>query len=310
VKGFTRIGAIADGVDAVYTSDETKRRFEILVRQVFIRFKALVMEPSAFTYAERHDNLEAIYKKLEERRDTADVSDLLKELHRIVNEAVRAAKPGDDQAESKLFDLSHIDLAKLQEEFAKKAKRKATVIEDIRQIVERKLAKLVDLANNLDVEQRRAAEEGLSEEELALFDLLKKPEMTKVDREGADPGRSGGLHPRPPLRSPTDAAVHRRRQTSRCEARVRTYLAAKRPSTLRGRPRRASRCGSVADGLTAEDAENATEPRRKGRLFDVTSAFATSPFVLAALLFGLLGIILVTSGLVALLRMRPLRFAL
>jgi hypothetical protein len=42
----------------------------------------------------------------------------------------------------------------------------------------------------------------------------------------------------------------------------------------------------------------------------VTSAFATSPFVLAALLFGLLGIILVTSGLVALLRMRPLRFAL
>lgn len=42
----------------------------------------------------------------------------------------------------------------------------------------------------------------------------------------------------------------------------------------------------------------------------MTSAFATSPFVLAALLFGLLGITLVTSGLVALLRMRPLRFAL
>lgn len=42
----------------------------------------------------------------------------------------------------------------------------------------------------------------------------------------------------------------------------------------------------------------------------MTPAFATSPFVLAALLFGLLGIILVTSGLAALLRMRPLRFAL
>ena len=58
---------------------------------MFIRFKALVMEPSAFTYAERHDNIEAIYKKLEERRDTADVTELLKELHRIVNEAIRAA---------------------------------------------------------------------------------------------------------------------------------------------------------------------------------------------------------------------------
>jgi hypothetical protein len=37
-----------------------------MARQVFIRFKALLMEPSALTYAERHDNIEAIYKKLEE----------------------------------------------------------------------------------------------------------------------------------------------------------------------------------------------------------------------------------------------------
>ena len=52
------------------------------------------MEPTAYAYAERHDNIEAIYKKLEERRDTADVTDLLKELHRIVNEAIRVAEPG------------------------------------------------------------------------------------------------------------------------------------------------------------------------------------------------------------------------
>jgi type I restriction enzyme R subunit len=37
---------------------------------VFIRLKALaMMEPSVFACAERHDNLEAIYKKLEERCD-------------------------------------------------------------------------------------------------------------------------------------------------------------------------------------------------------------------------------------------------
>ena len=77
-KGFTRIAALADAVEAIYTSDEAKRRFEILARQIFIRFKALLMEPSAFVYAERHDNLEAIYKKLTERRDTADVTELLK----------------------------------------------------------------------------------------------------------------------------------------------------------------------------------------------------------------------------------------
>ena len=41
-------------MDALYTSDEAKRRFEIMARQVFMRFKALLMEPSAFRYAERH----------------------------------------------------------------------------------------------------------------------------------------------------------------------------------------------------------------------------------------------------------------
>jgi type I restriction enzyme R subunit len=219
-RGFAKIQAIADGVEAVYTSDESKRRFEILSRVVFTRFKALIMEPAAFTYAERHDNIEAIYKKLEERRDTADVTELLKEMHRIVNEAIRAAAPGDDQKDSKFFDLSQIDLEKLRDEFAKKCKRKATALQDVRQIVEDKLAqmlarnpqrmdyykkysdiiadynrekdrvtieetfaKLVDLANSLDAEQRRAAEEGLSEDELALFDLLTKDSISKADRE-------------------------------------------------------------------------------------------------------------------------------
>ena len=42
----------------------------------------------------------------------------------------------------------------------------------------------MDLANSLSVEQRRAAEEGLSEDQLALFDLLKKKDNRgKTDRE-------------------------------------------------------------------------------------------------------------------------------
>ncbi|QDE90496.1 deoxyribonuclease [Myxococcus xanthus] len=219
-KGFTRIQALADAVDAVYGTDDAKRRFEILARQVFIRFKALIMEPSVFAYAERHDNIEAIYKKLTERRDTADVAAVLKELHRIVNDAIRAQGPGDDQSESKLFDLSQVDLEKLRDEFAKKVKRKASALQDVRELVEKKLAlmlqqnplrmdyyrkyaeivadynrekdrvtiedtfaKLIELAKSLDEEQRRAVEEGLEEEELALFDLLKKENLNKAERE-------------------------------------------------------------------------------------------------------------------------------
>ena len=46
--GFARIKGLKDAVEAVYFSDEAKRRFEILARQVFVRFKALLMELSAF----------------------------------------------------------------------------------------------------------------------------------------------------------------------------------------------------------------------------------------------------------------------
>jgi type I restriction enzyme, R subunit len=219
-KGFTRIRGLAGAVDAVYSSDENKRRFEILARQVFSRFKALLVEPTAYAYAERHDNIEAIYKKLTERRDTADVTELLKELHRIVNAAILTQTVGDDQAEGLTFDLSQVNLQRLRDEFAKKVRRKATVLQDIRDIVEKKLAgmlarnamrmnyqikyeeivaaynqekdrtsieetfrRLIELVNSLDEEEKRAAREGLSEEELAMFDLLQKEGLDKSARE-------------------------------------------------------------------------------------------------------------------------------
>ncbi|GEP45871.1 type I restriction endonuclease subunit R [Brevifollis gellanilyticus] len=219
-KGFTKTGLLADAVNAVYKSKESKQRFEIMARQVFLRFKALIMEEAIHAFAERHDNLEAIYKKLEERRDMSDVTGVLKELHLIVNEAIRAQAPGDDQTEAKTYDLSKIDMEKLRDEFAQKIKHKAIVVEDLRALIERKLAlmmranpqrmdyhrkyseivadynrekdrvtiedtfaRLADLLSSLNEEQRRAAEEGLTEEELAIYDLMKKDKLTKRQRE-------------------------------------------------------------------------------------------------------------------------------
>ena len=237
-KGFTRIEVLRDAAEAIYGgvktnkakpqggdepslgSSESKRRFEILARVVFTRFKSLLMEPSVFVYAERHDNIEAIYKKLSERRDTADVTALLKELHRIVNEAISAEAPGDDHAVGKQYDLSQIDLEKLRDEFAKKVKRKATALQDIFEILEQKLAqmlaanpmrmdyykkyqeiiadynkdkdritieetfaKVMDLISSLDEEQRRTVTEGLSEEQLALFDLIQRGDLSKTVRD-------------------------------------------------------------------------------------------------------------------------------
>jgi type I restriction enzyme, R subunit len=145
---------------------------------------------------------------------------LLKELHKIVNEAIRAYEPGDDHAEGLTIDLSKIDFAKLRDEFAKRVRRKHAALQDIRDVVDAKLAamlaqnplrmdyykkyqeiiadynrekdrvtveetfaRLVELADSLDAEQRRAAEEGLTDQELALFDLLFREKISKADRE-------------------------------------------------------------------------------------------------------------------------------
>jgi type I restriction enzyme R subunit len=229
-RGFERIEALRDAVDALHTSDDAKRRFEIMARHVFTRFKALLMEPSAFAYAERHDNVEAIYKKLYDRRETADVTDVLKALHRIVNEAIRATEAGADHAEGLKVDLSQIDFERLRNEFARRVHRKHAAVQDIRDVIEKKLAQmlarnpmrmdyyrkyqeiiadynrekdratveatfaqLAAFAATLDAEQRRAAEEGLTEDELALFDLLFKDSITKADRERVKQASQGLL---------------------------------------------------------------------------------------------------------------------
>jgi len=218
--GFIKTAALRDAVDALYTTDEAKRRFEIMAREIFSRMKTLILEPSVRPYYIRHDNIEAIYKKLNERRDTADVTEVLKEIHKIVNEAIRTQGAGADQAEGIRVDLSKIDFEKLREEFTKKVQRKHAALRDIRELVEKKLAQMLaqnplrmdyykeyqaiiadynrekeratveetfariaKLVAGMDEEMQRHVREGLSEEELALFDLLSKENISKADRE-------------------------------------------------------------------------------------------------------------------------------
>lgn len=117
-------------------------------------------------------------------------------------------------------DLGRIDFQKLRAEFAGRVHRKQAALQDIRELVERKLqqmlrhnpklmdyyrkyqeiiadynrekdratveqtfAQLLDLAASLDEEERRTVQEGLNPDELALFDLLAKDNLGKAERE-------------------------------------------------------------------------------------------------------------------------------
>jgi type I restriction enzyme R subunit len=148
-----------------------------------------------------------------------DYKGMLKSLR----EALAQYALGDEEeggAEGLTVDLSRIDFAKLRDEFASKVRRKHAALQDIREVVEKKLAQmlarnpmrmnyykryreiiadynrekdrvtveatfaqLVALASSLDIEQRRAADEGLSDAELALFGLLFKDTISTAGRE-------------------------------------------------------------------------------------------------------------------------------
>ena len=218
--GFDRIEALRDATEALKANDEAKRRFEVMARQVFALQKTLIVEPAARAFDERHDDIEAIYRKLQEHRDTTDVIEVLKEIHRIVNEAIRTAQPGDVHVEALTIDLSKLDFDKLREEFKQKVRRKNTALQDIREVIEKKLqqmlarnplrmdyykryaeiiaeynrekdrvmvektfARLAKFAASLDEEGKRAAREGLTEDELAVFDLLYRESISKAERE-------------------------------------------------------------------------------------------------------------------------------
>ena len=210
--GFERNAAIAACKEAVNERDETRKRFEVMCREVFAKFKACINVRGVGTYRKDRAAIGIAYKSLQRDRERADISAILRELQEVVDEAIetrdhRAAEPSES------YDISRIDFDRLKREFAR-SRRKHTIVQDLKQAVERQLRRLLmqnplrtdfhqhyeaivaaynrekdrvtiertfeallDLVQALGEEESRAVREGLNEETLAIFDLLKKPEL-------------------------------------------------------------------------------------------------------------------------------------
>ena len=87
--------------------------------------------------------------------------------------------------------------------------------------VEETFAQLVELAASLDAEQRRAAEEGLTDDELALFDLLFKESISKADRERLKQASKGLLAS---LHDAAQANAQTGRKNSATQAEVKMFI--------------------------------------------------------------------------------------
>jgi type I restriction enzyme R subunit len=214
--GFDRNKAIIDAKEAVNENDESRKRFQIMARAVFSKFKACVNFKPVNAYRQRYQAIKVIYNNLEQDVQKADISDIMRQLQALVSDSIEI-RPETAAAPDKLYDISQIDFEKLRTEFAR-SPRKNTTVQSLKDAIQRKLdqmlrqnplrtdfqkhyeelvagyndekdavtiertfAALLKLVEMLDDEQQRAVREGLDEDTLALFDLLVKPDLDKGD---------------------------------------------------------------------------------------------------------------------------------
>ena len=210
--GFERNAAIVACKEAANGNDESRKRFEVMCREVFKKFKACINVSGINAHRANRDAINIVYKSLQQDREQADISDIIRQLHQVVDEAIEV-RPIWQVEETAIYDISKIDFDRLRKEFERSPKKNTTV-QNLRQVVEQRLQRLLlqnplrtdyqqhyeqivseynrekDRATieqtfealfrfdqQLDEEEHRAVREGLDEESLAIFDLLRKPDL-------------------------------------------------------------------------------------------------------------------------------------
>ena len=214
--GFERNAAIVSAKEIINENDGTRKRFEIMARTVFRKFKACLNVTGINDHRRAYDAINIVYKSLQDDRDQADISQVIKDLHGIVGESINVTDMGNGE-DGRLYDISAIDFERLRQEFPK-SPQKNTQVQNLKAVIEKRLAlmlaqnplrtdfqqhyenlvaeynrekdrltiektfeALLKFVADLDEEQERAVREGLDEPTLALFDLLKKSELTPAE---------------------------------------------------------------------------------------------------------------------------------
>lgn len=214
--GFARNAAILVAKEAANDNDETRKRFEVMCREIFRKFKSCINIQGVNAYRKEYDATNIVYRSLQRDREQADISDIIQQLHKVVDEAIET-KPQSTVEEKAPYNIAAIDFDLLQKEFEHSPAKK-TAVQNLKQVIEKKLKHLIernpmradlqkhyeeivaeynrekdrltiektfeallDFARALDKEEGRAMREGLDEESLAIFDLLKKTDLTATE---------------------------------------------------------------------------------------------------------------------------------
>ncbi|MBK8644523.1 MAG: type I restriction endonuclease subunit R [Saprospiraceae bacterium] len=207
--GLHKLAAMEKAVNAVYTNDETKRKFQVLAREVFKKYKALQPHKVLNQYAPRKNAIDVVYTAIEDNIESADVADIMRKIQNVVDESIENMVAESGHNESKIIDLSGLDFDLLEQYFLKTKNKNAAVqsLKDkiekqLKQMVERNpltvdyykryqeiieeynrgkdevviketFRKLIELVNSYSEEEADTKREGLTDEQKAIFDILR-----------------------------------------------------------------------------------------------------------------------------------------
>ncbi len=218
-----QIKYIGEATDALLKNDETKRRYLAIASQVDKLFKAILPDHDAKKYADICSVIRVLAERIRSIiGEAVDIGDVKKKIEDLLNETVAVIGYIKEDHHGPLYGKKKIDLSKIDFEALKKkfdkGKKKNTQVALLEAVIRGKLEKLVrlnklrtgliekfqkmiaeynsgsmnieklfeellDFVKKLDEEEQRGIKENLSEEELALFDILKKPKLTDKETE-------------------------------------------------------------------------------------------------------------------------------
>lgn len=218
-EGFAKLSYLQDAANAVCGSIEDKKSFSTYASELKRLMKYTDRDDVTGHMRRQCEAIAAIYGMLQKKRKHTDTTDLMVEINAIINDYVEIEpqQPNAITAPPR-FDISAIDFDLLRREFAK-TRRKNLLMHDLDEAIRRQLDKMVfanpkrvdyyeryreiiqsyngeqdratiektfldlmDLADRMSREEQRYAREGFaSDEELSLYDMLFRDDLSKND---------------------------------------------------------------------------------------------------------------------------------
>jgi type I restriction enzyme R subunit len=216
---FMKLSYLQEAANAVCGTIEDKKTFITYASELNRLMKYIDRDDITDHTRREYEAIAAIYAELQKKRKHVNTTDLMVQINAIISSYIEIQHtPMMIREEPRRFDISAIDFDLLHREFAK-VKKKNLVLKDLEELIQMKLDKmlfanperinyyeryqqiiddynreqdratiektfmdLMDLANSLNQEEQRYVREGFaSDEELSLYDMLFRADLSKND---------------------------------------------------------------------------------------------------------------------------------